>query len=328
MPQSGCMRLVVPCLAAALALTPGTSAAHAQNVAKYDFDVRDVYGNPTRAPETVATVTANGRRSFERTESINGTRVKLESVTEKIEQKDARTRVTERTIQRFDPNGNPAGLERQLVTELKNDDGTLSSTTQKFRSDLNGSLSLAEKAETVQRKTSPTTVESSTVVSRPTVNGSFSIVERDESVKNASAEGKWLETRAVWRNGENGFYQANKVVTEHAEQNNRATENSAEYEVGSSGALELHQQLSVETLKQPDGSSVTSIDYFNRHAPGYAVTNDQQLALRAREIREHRAEGSQRTVDTLSIQHPTITDPTRLGPPKLVSETVCTGVCK
>lgn len=327
MPHSGNMRTVVSCLAV-LAVSVAAGAVRAEDVVKYNFDVRDVYGNPMRGPETLTTNMPGGSRSIERTASINGNRVKLESVTEKVDQKDANTRVIERTIQRFDPTGNPAGVERQRITEVKSADGSISSVTEKYRSDVNGHMNLAEKAETVQRSAGPTTLESKTMVSRPTINGSFDVVQREDVVRNSSAQGKWSETTTIWRNGQSGFYQANRLVTNHSEQNDRATENTAEYEIGSSGTLELHQQVTKETVKSPDGSTVSSTDYFNRHAPGYAVTPDQQLALRVREIVEHKVEGNKRAVETLTVQHPSITDPTRLGPPKVVSQTVCSGACQ
>jgi hypothetical protein len=154
------------------------------------------------------------------------------------------------------------------------------------------------------------------------------VVERAQEEKNATGPGKWSETKSVYRKGANGFYEANKVVNEHNEQDHRATDNTAEYEVGSSGGLELHEQVTKQTTTSADGSSVTSTDYFNRHAPGYAETSEQRLALRAHETLEHRAEGSNRTVDTLTVQHPSVSDPARLDPPKVVSQTVCTGKCK
>jgi len=331
MPQAGDMRPVIPCLAMValcLAAGPARSEDVARTVVKYDFDIRDVYGNPMRSPEVDTIATPNGQRSTVRTGSVNGQKVKLESVSEKAHTVNDHTRIIERTIQRYDPNGNPVSVERQRITETQNPDGTVNAIRETYSSDVNGHMDLKEKSETTERKTGAATMESQTVVSRPSINGGFDVVERADEQKNASGPGKWSATRAVYRKGAEGFFEAVKTVTDHAEQGPRETENTAEYEVGSSGALELHSQTTKQTVKAPDGSSVTSIDYFNRHAPGYAITNDQQLALRVREVVEHRPEGKEGAVDTLTVQHPSITDPTRLDPPKVVSETVCTGNCK
>lgn len=311
-----------------LAVCLAAVSMRSQNVVTYDFDVKDVYGNPMRAPAIETERSGNGERSYVSTGNLNGSRVKLESVTEKVHKVNDRTRVIERTVQRYDPNGNPAGLQRERVTEVKNADGAVDMTVEKFASDANGNMSPTEKQDIHQRQTSPNTVESDTIVSRPDINGGFGVAERAHEEKTSSGKGKWTDTKSIYRQGQNGFYEANKVVTQHDEQDRRTTDVTAEYEIGSSGSLELHSQTSEQKVSSPDGSSVSSIDYFNRHAPGYAVTSDQQLALRAREIREHKIEAANRAVDVLSVQHPSLTDPTRLDAPKVVSETVCNGSCK
>src|SRR5579884_3373518 len=111
MPQSESMRTLAPC-SVALLLALAAAPVPAQDRVTYDLDIRDAYGNPMRPPEITTVPTASGTRSFVSTRSINGNRVRLESVTEKVVQQDAHTRVIERTVQRYDPNGNPVGLER------------------------------------------------------------------------------------------------------------------------------------------------------------------------------------------------------------------------
>jgi len=320
------MRTALACLLAlACASVP---ALPAQDRVQRDFDIRDVNGDPLRAPETITTALPNGARTYQTTRSLNGDTVKLDSVSEKVVQKDAHTRIIERTIQRYDPNGNPVAQEKQVITEVKGDDGSLRSTTEKYRTDVNGNMSLAEKDELQERKTGPNSTEAQTTVSRPTINGSFGVVERREKTRNAAGEGKWSENETIYRSGTDGFFPAVKLVTEISEGKNESKENIAEYEVGSTGALELHSQTAKRTVKQADGSSLTETDYFNRHAPGYTGSADsQQLTLRAREITDHKVSGN-RAVDTLSLQQPSATDPTRLDPPKLVSQTVCSGACK
>ena len=323
------MKPAVCPLAALILLVPAWNArAQSSSSATYDFDVRDAYGNPLRAPDTDVAETANGSRSYQRARSLNGNMVPLDAVTEKVTKKDAHTMVIEREVQLYDPNGNPTRKERQIITETKSDDGTVNSTSETWRSDVNGQMALAEKKDTTERKTGPGTTESQTTVSEPTINGAMNVVQRDETVREATGQGRWTDTKTIERNGQNGFYEANKIVTDHSETGNHTTENTAEYEIGSNGTLELHQQMAKSTVKSPNGSSVTETDYYNRHAPGYAYdASDKSLALRAREVTEHRVE-SHGAVDTVSAQETSISDPKQLGASKVVSETVCTGSCK
>jgi len=293
----------------------------------WDLDTRDVNGAPMAGISSSFSKAAGSTRVIETRQSLNGHSVPAERVEERVVRDEGGVRVVERMVERYDPNGNPLPREKRVITTTTHADGSRDEQQAVWRGDINGNMALAERTVAETRRNGAT-VTSEIAVERPSLNASMDVVEKREVVKTESAPGAYQQTETVWRNGQSGFYEGVRRVTDHHEEGARSSENTAEYEVGSTGALELHSQVVRNTVKAPDGSETTETTYLDRSAAGSVVDgSDAGLKLRAQEIVE-RVPGPGGSVrETVSVRRPSIADPGRLEPARKISETVCRGDC-
>ena len=292
-----------------------------------DLDTRDVNGAPMAGVSSSYSRDGNSTRITETRQSLNGHNVPAERVEERVVRDEGGVRVVERLVERYDPNGNPLPREKRVITTTKHADGSVNEQQAVWRGDVNGNMALAERTDTETRRNGAT-VTSEIAVARPSLNASMDVVEKRNVVRTEGAQGAYEQNETVWRNGQSGFYEAARRVTEHRDEGGRSSWNTAEYEVGSTGALELHRQVVRNTVKAPDGSETTEIDYLDRSAAGAVISGaDPGLKVRAQEIVE-RVPGPGGSVrETVSVRRPSIADPSHLEPARKISETVCRGDC-
>lgn len=256
--------------------------------------------------------------------SVNGRKVPLESTEERVVRQDSAGSVVERVIRRYDPNGNPGPVERQKIETRNNPDGSVSSTTNVYRSDLNGRLELAERIVAEGSKAG-VTVTTNTVVERPTLNGSVQVEERRVRTETTDPAGTKSDTMTYRKDPSGRFVEALRVIADAKDQNGQTVQNVANYEPGDTGKLQLHSQTVTRSRKNADGTTSSEVDIF-RHVPGRAESTGTPR-LTERQTIEQRLDGD-RVVERKSAQRPTISDPDRLGPSELIGERVCTGKCK
>jgi hypothetical protein len=303
------------------------SPQEAKSTATYDLDTHDVNGNPMPGLDTRSSRSDGDSSVYETRQSLNGTTVPAERVEQHVVRDSGGVRVVERLIQRYSPNGEPLPREKQTITTTTHADGSVEEQSDTWRGDLNGNLALAERTETETRRNG-STVNSETVVSRPSLNDSLDVVEKRDVVRDEQSKDAWQQNETVWRNGQSGFYEAVRRVTEHRAEDGRVSENTAEYEPGNTGALVLHSQIVKNSVKAPDGSERTEITVRDQSAPGRVIDgSDPGLKLHSEEIVERvpGADGSVR--ETVSVRRPSVSEPDRLGPARRISETVCRGNC-
>lgn len=285
---------------------------------------RDVNGNAVTGLQITEAKTKTASETTEKLQSINGRLVPLERVEERVLKSDPAGKVIERIVKRYDQTGNPGPPEKTLIEEQTTPSGSTTRSTT-YRGDLNGNMRVAERSVTETRLSSGgKSVE--TIVERPTLNGSLETVEKT-SVQQTGSPDRYTQDVVTYRQGQNGFYPATRVVTEHTQQGAASSESAARYEVGSSGSLELHEQTVSRTVKRPDGSEVSQVDHFGKSVAGTVSESGSPLKMTERDIIERRP-GSGGTVETLSVQRPSISDPNTLGSSRVVSETVCRGKCQ
>ena len=306
------------------------ASAWGQETATYQSSSLDVNGRVLKGPQVTTTTSKTGSVSTERVQSINGRMVPVEEVTERV-LRDGPVIVVERTRQRYDQDGRPTPPEVTLVEqESRPEGGTLVRSTTSRR-DINGNRQITERSITEIRKTgtSPTGQSretSETVIERPTINGAMEPVEKRSASKTGSADAL-KQTTTTYRRGADGFYEATRVVTESQKRMGTTTDQTAEYEIGPSGSLDLHSQTSRRTTKNIDGSETETVDIFGKFVPGTAGTLGTSLKLQEREIVERSPDGNGSVRETLRVQRPTVSDPTVLSTPRVVSETICKGKC-
>jgi len=284
----------------------------------------DVNGNRVSAGPTEV-VTKGGHTELSR--SINGRIVPLEKTEERVIRDDANGKVVERLIQRYDPTGRPMSPTKEVIEEKKLPGGGLSTSRAVYTGDINGRLQLQERSST-QTQVAGNTETSETVVERSGINGGLEPVSRKSTEKTKSGE-NYQETSTTYLATQNGsFTPAVKVSKSVTKTNGQSTENAAEYEIGPSGELRLQSQKVQSTVKHPDGTEDVQVDIYGQQVPGNAGSFDSsKLHLTEQQHIERRKTSGDTVVETLEVQRPTLADPSHLGPPKQLSETICKGKC-
>ena len=277
-------------------------------------------------PEVIQRKSPNGSEVTEKMQSVNGRMVPLERIEERVIRDDASGRVVERVRQRFDPQGNPALSTKETIEEQKHSDGSATIQATTYTGDINGRMQMVERSVTEARK-SDSSESAETVVQRPTLNGSVETVERKSKTTVKQPGGSYQEESTTYRKDTNGsFYQAVRQTTEHTVRNGEATDNTASYERGSSGQLELHDQTVAKTITHSDGSKDAVVDIYGNSVPGRAGTDG--LKLKEQQLIERTPGPNGTVIETLSVRRPTVSDPNKLGPSQQLSQTVCKGDCK
>ncbi len=267
----------------------------------------------------------NSTETTERMKSINGRMVPIERVEEHVLRDDASGRVVEKLILRYDATGNATTPVKETIEEQKRPDGSATIQTTRYEQDINGNQRLLEKSITEVRKNG-TGETSETTLQRPTLNGSLDTVEKKEVVRVKEGNGYREDATTSRRDGNGGFGVAVRKTTEHSEQGGEATENTAEYEAGPDGRLQLHGQTVSNIVTRPDGSKDAVVNIYGQNVPG-AVDPTGKLKLYEQQIIEQKPGPGSSVVETLSVRRPTVSDTNVLGATKQISETVCKGKC-
>ncbi len=271
---------------------------------------------------------AGGGSQSQTVTDVNGRRVQLESVEEKVLSEGPGGRTVERIVKKFDSHGNLTGQEKVRLEETKAADGSSSTVRATvYDKDINGRFELRERTTTATSKDG-SVVRAETLVERPNVNGNLDTQERKVAVTTGD-EAKSLKEVTVYRKDQGGsMAPAVREVTETTKDAGREVANTSEYNTASTGKMELIGQKVAQTVKNADGSERQVVDVFGTHNPGQLSSGyDRQLKLRERQLIERTPGPDKGLVETFSIQRPAL-DSGRLGAPQKISETVCQGNCR
>jgi len=289
--------------------------------------MKDLNGNRADGQTFTTSGTPGSDERTERYQSINGRQVPLEQTVDRVVSQDANSKVTERIVRKFDPNGQPASTERVMIEESKlpGGDSTVRQTT--YRSDLNGSSREAER-KTIETRVNGSTTTANTVIDRPTLNGSFETIEKRSAVTDGPADNQHT-TETVYRPAvSGGFQEALRSVKTVSKVNEATKETTANYEPGSNGQLQLASQSDSTTTKQPDGTQVTQTNLFAHTVAGVLQDNTAPMRVKEQQLVQRRTNPDGSVVETLSVRRPSVSDPNRLGDLQKLSETVCKGKCQ
>jgi hypothetical protein len=284
---------------------------------------KDINGNRVTGPSLSST---DGERT-ERSQSINGRQVPLEQTVDRVVREDANGKVTERTVRKFDPDGQLASTERVMIEESKLPGGGSSVRETTYHSDVNGNL------QEIQRQTTETHVEGSTttantVIDRPTLNGSLQTVEKRSSVTEGPAANQHTTESVYQRDASGGFQEVRRTMETTSKSDDTTKKTTADYEPGLDGQLQLHSQSDSTTTKRPDGAEVTKTDLYAHTVAGVLQDNTAPMRVKEQQVVERRTNPDGSVVETLSVRRPTVSDPNRLGSLQQISETVCKGKCQ
>jgi hypothetical protein len=307
--------------AAALAQPATSSSTSPSTASSTTTYIDDINGRRVEA----SSIQSSDHTTTERWQAINGRSIPLEQVEEHVIQEGPGIKKTERLVKKFSPTGEQTSTER-IVTEEQKTTGASTVHETVWRSDINGNLRQDEQRTTETRGTgSNTTTE--TTIARPTINGSAQVVEK-RSATSTGTDAAWKSSETVYRlSGNGGMYEALRQVTESTKQKDRSTANTTYYEPGVSGSLVLARQSVSTTLKAPDGSETTEVNLYARAADGRVQENGAPQQIKEQQIIERRKKSDGSVIETLSVRRPSLADPTHLGGPQEISETVCKGKC-
>ncbi|MBX9603488.1 MAG: hypothetical protein K2X35_20950 [Bryobacteraceae bacterium] len=305
-----------------LALAFLTGAYAQQSTVTYN---RDLNGRQVVAGESVTARNDGASEKTVRLQSINGRRVPFESVEERVLRDDASGKSIERIVRRYDQTGNPLPPEKVLVEEEKSGNTSVIRTTT-FRGDVNGRLNPAERTVTESR-TSGSTTNAEVIVERPNLNGGFAVAEKRTIVtEDRGDRGKLANTYIYRPGGGGGLVEALRETREEIKQGDQVRVNSATYEPDIQGRLNLRSQAVETVAKNADGTESVERTLYRVEAPGVAGSATSGPRLVEQQLVDRRAAGAE-VVETLSVRRPSLSDPSRLGTPEKISETVCQGKC-
>jgi hypothetical protein len=304
------------CLYALVAAAAGLAQS---NTASYITDI-----NGHRVEVTSSTSPRDGEHT-ELSQSVNGRQVPLERTETHILSKGPNQTVTETIVRKFDRTGQLISTERTVQDEQKRGSGSTIRATI-FRSDTNGSLHEDERRVIETQVQGPTTT-SDVVISRAGPTGSFDPVEKRKVVTTGDAN-TTHENQTVYRPSQSGqFFEAQREAKDTQKVGNKTLENAADYEVDYTGKMQLVRQTVNSTTKATDGSEVTEMSIYERNSLGRP--RDEQAAQKIDEQRiiERTKGPNGAVIETTTIRRPTLADPSHLGDPNKISETICTGKC-
>jgi len=310
-------------IALALALTASMAALLAaqdrqSSTVTYDINGHRVDWSQSRSGDG---------RSAATIQNMNGRRVPLEQVEEKVISNEGGTRVVERIIRRNDATGTPLPPEKSVIETTTRPDGSALEKTTTYRGDLNGNLVPAERVTSQTRKSGATALIE-TNVERQSLNGGFQTVERRSAQQTVTKTGSAFD-ETTYRPDANGrFAEAARQVVRTQTANGQTQEQVDEYEAATTGKLKLARQSIGRTIKAADGSERKEVDVFGPAAPGRTVSSEGQMELREKQYFTSRQSGDGSVVQVFSVQRPSLNSTKELGPVQKIAETVCKGKCQ
>ncbi len=265
------------------------------------------------------------------TQSLNGVQVPLDQREQHVIRSDANGSVIETLVKRYNFDGTYASTERIVEETRKNPNGGSTVVTTTYRTDLDGSSQLAER-RTEDTQVSGKTTMVNTVIDQPTLGGNLQTVEKRSDVTQDLSQGKERKsstTESIYRGDPGvGFHEAVRKVTTETQKGDQTIEDTTDYEPATpDGALQLQGRRVSSTTTTPGGSQSTIVNVYAPAADGIVQSSDQPPQLKQQQIitRVQNPDGS--VVDTFSVREPNVSDPTKLGAPREITQTVCTGKC-
>lgn len=285
----------------------------------------NINGNPVL---DYATATAANGETTQLSESINGRLVPKEQSERRILSESPNEKVTESIDRKYNQTGDLISTERVVTIERKLPGGGSSTNETVYSSDVNGNLAESEHRLTETHPAGPGKTESEVTVARPSLDGGFQTVEQRKILKSED-KNQSHEEQTVYRKSTNGgLVETQRIVADSQKSNEKTEENIANYQVDYLGHLVLLNSEQNTTTVSKDGTAVVEHSVFGPNALGVARTDQDGQKIREQDIivRTPGPDGSVK--ETVSARRPILSDPTQLGPPVQISETVCTGKCE
>lgn len=271
----------------------GEAATAAEEEAKPAAPVRErsrqervVYqsGGQSRPDSGTVERTVNGitKSLAQRVKSINGRTVPYLTENERVVSDSQDLKVTERTRQRYDATGRPAGQDSERIEERKLPDGTVETTTTVYTADLNGRMQPAERRIVRSKETGGET-RTVTTTQATSAGGGFQTIVEQESIEQREGEhAGTIETTTKRLRGGSGLQVTSREETVMRVENGVAVTETQAFERSPVTAdLELSKRIVGKLTERPDGSSTETVETYGLDAGAGRNVNATRLELQA-----------------------------------------------
>ncbi|HYP14461.1 MAG TPA: hypothetical protein VEQ63_11105, partial [Bryobacteraceae bacterium] len=226
-------------------LLPAVLCAQQTIVSTYDVNGRLVRGHGISR-----TATDGASSSSHTITNLNGRKVPVQEVEERVISSSPTDSITERTVRRYDANGNPLPLERTRIERKTFQDESEQTITTVTRGDATGRTQISERSTQLIRKLGKDQIVS-TMVERPSSTGSLELIEKVDSELRSVGENKTLSSTVVARKDTNGrFREAAKTTSEFHTYEGRTEESIVEYEAAATGTMNFVRQRVIRILQK------------------------------------------------------------------------------
>ncbi|MEZ5403331.1 MAG: hypothetical protein R2729_26865 [Bryobacteraceae bacterium] len=306
----------------ALALLAAGAFAQSQNQTTYTYDIN---GRRTAVASTSTTKSGAATSSTTMIQSINNGAVPVTGSDQRVISDGPNGRVVERIVKKYDQNGRPSGTEKVRIEERKNADGSTTTQTTIYDSDINGGY-MARQRSVAQTSTSGGVTRTDTAVQTPSLNGGFDVTEKRLTIEQGDEKNSQKDL-TVYRKDTNGrFAAAAREITQVQTTNGQQVTTTNEFNTASTGKMELTGQKVSTLEKRPDGTELMVTDVYGQTASSQLGAPQGQPQLREQQIVQKKNGANGSVTETFSVRRPAA-DSKRLGPPLTISQTVCTGTC-
>jgi hypothetical protein len=285
---------------------------------------KDVNGARVEGSTYSYAETPKSSQRVETSRSINGRNVPLLSTEDKVLHEDSQSKIVERVIRKYGPDGHPGPPITVHIEEKKGLDGSSTVQSSSYETDINGNKQLFERATTQIRKSASTT-ESSTTVERATLNGALQTVERDATVERKNGDTTNVESTSYHRDISGNFTPFSQEVKQTSKSGGTETSDTAHYELNMDGKLTLGSRSIDHVKTNPDGSQTVDTDVYSRLSIGRTTDTNADAPRLQEQIRKERTPGPGGVmVETISVRARLPNDPSRFGAYEKVSQTTTT----
>lgn len=217
---------------------------------------------------TVQRSVNGGTKSLaQRVKSINGRTVPYLTENERVVSDSQGLKVTERTRQRYDATGRPAGQDNERVEERRLPDGTVETTTTVYTADINGRMQPAER-RIVRVKEDGGQTHTVTTTQTTSSSGGFRTIVEEESLEQREGQhAGTIETTTKTLQGGSGLEVTSREETVMRMDNGVAVTETQSYERSPATAeMELSKRTVGKLTERPDGSSSETVETYGMNA--------------------------------------------------------------
>jgi len=294
---------------------PAEPAQRRQYNYVYDLNGQPVPSVPQVQEQRSTTGSSTVIQRVETAPTINGGEAPSRAVEERVVRAAPGNETSERTIQRYDPNGRPTG---KLVIKSQKQtlpDGSVVSTEVTYQQDLNGNMQFVERRVTNEKKTN-TGATATTTVERPSVNGGTQVVERIDRTDTKRGEGVTESVsshKVLDANG--GFTERDRELTIATQKGDVTTTHTKQWQLGATGQLDFVSQTLSHLTQKPDGSQVEDKQVYSTRIAGTTadLNNPDRPTLESETHRERKVQPDGKIIETTTERMREVVDPTRLS---------------